>query len=648
MYAERPSSIPDERSDVATFPTTLLARLHLTYDAPASPPTTCPTVAHTYSNGPPFIIAQNLAQRADGLTAAFIGEPAVLSDDGGEVIEEIDAEDLLSLYESWGTDCFKNLRGSWGLIIADPHRNRVLIATDRMARQPLYFRVNGSVALIGSSLDSVREIAGTTDLDAQALYQYVYFHMIPAPATVVSGCHKLAPATMLEITPDAQRLRRYWNPSFNETFPDSKSTAHTGLQTHLRAAVSRCLSTHAASTPDFEVATAQRSRVDNKTGVFLSGGLDSSTVAGIYSEIQRGACKAYAIGFDVEGYDELPYARVTAAHFGLELNEYYVTPDDVVNALPTVAAAFEEPFGNSSALPTYFCARLAAADGTELLLAGDGGDELFAGNTRYAHQTLFEHYCRIPDWLRSRVIEPAAELLPDALPLVAKGRSFVHQANISLPDRLYHYGFLERNHPEDVFSTNFLHHIDKRQPLTLLRNIYQKPHNASALNRMLFLDWQITLSDNDLQKVTQACALAGITVRFPMLDEDLVEFSTTLPSAWKLPDTALTELVRKGSRLRHFYKEALAGWLPDATIRKNKHGFGLPFGLWMKNYTPLQELAYDCISALKMRGIFKHSFLDQAISLHRDGHAPYYGELIWILMSLELWLKIKRPDYHYE
>ncbi|MFA5631098.1 MAG: asparagine synthase-related protein [Porticoccaceae bacterium] len=648
MYAERPSSIPDERGDIATFPTTLLARIHLASDT-ATAPTICPTVAHTYSDGPPFIIAQNLAQRADGLTAAFIGEPAATAENPDEVAKETDADALLCLYETWGTDCLKNLTGSWALIIADPLRKRVVVATDRMARQPLYFRVDDGVALIGSSLDSVREIAGMTGLDPQALYHYLYFHMIPAPDAVVAGCHKLAPATMLEITPDAQRLRRYWNPTFSETFPGPKATAHAALRTHLRTAVARCISARVAPRTAIEATMAQSARhADQRLGVFLSGGLDSSTVAGMFSELHSGVGNAYAIGFDVEGYDELPYARVTATHFGLKLNEYYVTPDDVVNALPKVAAAFDEPFGNSSALPTYFCARLAAADGTDLLLAGDGGDELFAGNTRYAHQILFEHYRRTPGWLRSHVLEPVVDALPDALPLAGKGRSFVHQANISLPDRLYHYGFLERNPPEEVFSQAFLQQVDESQPPRLLRNIYQKSHNASALNRMLYLDWQITLSDNDLRKVTQACALAGITVRFPMLDEDLVAFSTTLPSAWKLPDTMLSKRLLKGSRLRHFYKEALAGWLPDATIRKHKHGFGLPFGLWMKNYRPLQELAYDCIVALKARAIFKPDFLEQAIALHRDGHAPYYGELIWILMSLELWLKIKLPDYHYE
>lgn len=182
--------------------------------------------------------------------------------------------------------------------------------------------------------------------------------------------------------------------------------------------------------------------------------------------------------------------------------------------------------------------------------------------------------------------------------------------------------------------------MDQTNPLTLLEEIYEAPENASVLNRLLFLDWQITLADNDLRKVDLACALAGVAVRYPMLDDDLVAFSGSIPSTWKLAASGT-----QGEGLRHFYKQAMKGWLPEETIRKTKHGFGLPFGVWMKTHKPLQELAYDNILKLKGRGIFLQQFLDQAIANHRDGHASYFGELIWVLMSLEMWLAVNEPDY---
>lgn len=576
-----------------------------------------------------FMVAQNACQRAGGLAAAVVGNPVVATDAGE--IRQIDANGLLDLYQQQGEGCLVALRGSWALVIFDPQQHCILLATDRMGRQPLYYRTGDGVVLICNSLDTLREYSGQAGPDTQALYHYIYFHMVPAPVAAAKGFHKLTPAHVLKLTPEGEKLTRYWTPTFRETPSSSLAAAHEELRQRLKTAVERCVSGDKHDGSDTRA---------GKIGAFLSGGLDSSTVAGMLSEIQGGSADAYAIGFEAEGYDEMPYARLAANHFGIRLHEHYVTPEDVVQALPQVAAAADEPFGNSSVLPAYFCARMAAEDGVEILLAGDGGDELFAGNERYAGQKIFENYRRAPRWLRSALVEPLVRTLPDSFPLIPKGRSFLRQANTLLPERLQYYSFLEQNRPADVFTQVFLEAVDQARPRQLLKDIYHHPDDATVLNRMLFLDWQITLADNDLRKVNQACAMAGVVVRYPMLDDDLVEFSTRIPSAWKLPG-----MTAKGSKLRHFYKQGLKGWLPDATINKSKHGFGLPFGVWMKNHKPLQEMAYDNILRLKKRGIFLPPFLDHAINSHREGHAAYFGELVWLLMCLEFWLAANETDY---
>lgn len=587
----------------------------------------------------PFIISQNTHQRDDGLVGSVIGEPVVVADSATGEVMPVGAKDLLDLYERHGKDCLEKLQGSWAIVIVDPRHARILLACDRMGRQPLFYRIENDTVLIGSTLNSLREFSGASQLDAQALYHYVYFHMVPAPDSVLDGFHKLGSAHALELTPEGRTLNRYWTPSFNENAHGTMAAAHEELKTRLKTAVRR-----SALGDDRGQSDTPTKAGDNvKVGAFLSGGLDSSTVAGMLSEVQQGGSDAYVIGFDAQGYDEMPFARLAAKHFGIRLHEHYVTPEDVVQALPEIAAAFDEPFGNSSVLPAYFCARMAAEDGVDILLAGDGGDELFAGNERYASQRIFERYRHAPHWLRSGLVEPLVRNLPASFPLIAKGRSFLRQANTSLPDRLQYYSFLEQNSPDDMFNPAFLKSVDQAQPLKLLNDIYHLPEEASVLNRMLFLDWQVTLADNDLRKVNQACALAGVKVRYPMLDDDLIEFSTRIPSAWKLPGNG-----SKGSQLRHFYKQALSGWLPDATINKTKQGFGLPFGVWMKTHKPLQELAYDNIIKLKTRGIFLPQFLDQAVASHREGHASYFGELIWLLMCLELWLAANEPSYHVE
>ncbi|MCP5346833.1 MAG: asparagine synthase C-terminal domain-containing protein [Gammaproteobacteria bacterium] len=581
-----------------------------------------------------FIVARDFAQNESGVTVSLIGEPYEGEDPASGDINFITAEDFLALYASRGRAGLTHLKGRWAAIIVDSQQKCVLLVTDRMGRQPLYYRISQEVLLVGSSLANLRTCAGETGLDTQALYNYIYFHMVPAPVAIIGGFQKLGAAGILELTRQGRKLSRYWIPSFKEQISGSATRAQEELRVHLKSAVQRC------TFPGPLVQNGSGGGTDVKIGAFLSGGLDSSTVAGMLSEVQEQESDAYAIGFDAEGYDEMSYARLAARYFGIRLHEHYVTPDEVVEALPEIAAASDEPFGNSSVLPAYFCARLAAEDGVDMLLAGDGGDELFAGNERYAKQRIFESYRRVPQWLRGSLIEPLVRNLPGQLPLVSKGHSFLRQANTPLPKRLQYYGFLEQNCPSDVFSPEFLRQVDQTNPLTLLEEIYEAPENASVLNRLLFLDWQITLADNDLRKVDLACALAGVAVRYPMLDDDLVAFSSSIPSTWKLAASGT-----QGEGLRHFYKQAMKGWLPEETIRKTKHGFGLPFGVWMKTHKPLQELAYDNILKLKGRGIFLQQFLDQAIANHRDGHASYFGELIWVLMSLEMWLAVNEPDY---
>ncbi|MEA3642871.1 MAG: asparagine synthase C-terminal domain-containing protein, partial [Lamprobacter sp.] len=313
---------------------------------------------------------------------------------------------------------------------------------------------------------------------------------------------------------------------------------------------------------------------------------------------------------------------------GLKAHEYYVTPEDVVEAVPLIAASYDEPFGNSSALPAYFCARLAAETGVTHLLGGDGGDELFAGNERYAKQGVFEHWNRIPGPLRKRLLEPLFTRLPRAVPLVSKARSYVEQARIPLPDRLQTYNHLHRLPLHELFETDFLEQIDTEAPWQLMRALYQRPQQASSINRMLYLDWQQTLADNDLRKVTRMCQLAGVDVVYPMLDDDVLEFSCRVPTSLKL----------RPGQLRYFYKEAVRGFLPLEIIEKKKHGFGLPFGVWMHDHQPLRELAYDSLLRLKGRGFLRSAFVDRLIQLHREEHAAYHGEMVWILMMLELWI----------
>ena len=315
---------------------------------------------------------------------------------------------------------------------------------------------------------------------------------------------------------------------------------------------------------------------------------------------------------------------------------YEVVPEDVVEAIPKIAAAYDEPFGNSSAVPTLLCARLARRHGVDHLLAGDGGDELFGGNSRYVRHKIFEAYGHAPQWLRRSILEPlAAKLDPESavLPL-RKFSSYVRQAAVPLPERFESWNLVYREGAAEVFAPEFLRSIDVHRPLRVMREVWEACTSDELLDRMLWYDWKFTLADNDIRKVSRMCELAGLHVSYPLLDEEVVDLSIRVPSSAKIA----------GAQLRTFFKDAARGFLPDETIAKTKHGFGLPFGVWLKTHGPLQELVYANLASLRERGILKPDFVDRVTEEHRSGHASYYGYAIWDMVMLEQWFETERSS----
>ena len=521
------------------------------------------------------------------------------------------AHALLAAHRSLGVDLLRAVGGRFSLFLWDGVQRSGLVACDRFGQMPVYWARGTDQALVfGPTATAVCGLLGERPgLSDQAIFNYLYFHMVPGPSTAFEGVNKMLAAHALVADEGQWRVQRYWEPDFRENADASMREASEELTGLLSSSVARL-----ASGAD--------------SGAFLSGGLDSSTVAGLLARHKPNP-KTYSIGFDADGYDEIGYARLASERFHTQFNTYYVTPDDVLAELPKIAAAYDEPFGNSSALPAYFCAKLAAGDGRTRLLAGDGGDELFAGNERYAKQEVFEHYTRLPDWTRQFVMEPLLfKLLPQSGGLLGKARSYVRQAKVPLPDRLQTYNFLNRLGARTIVTDALWDAVDESIPIQLDRELYHQPRAASRLNRMLYLDWHHTLADNDLRKVNRMCQLAGIEVEYPMLDDHLVEFSTRVSSDRKM----------KGNRLRDFYKRTFKDFLPADIIDKPKHGFGLPFGIWMAEHPGLQDLAGDNLARMRRRHYVRSEFIDEILRLHRDHHAGYYGELIWVLTMLELWL----------
>lgn len=523
-----------------------------------------------------------------------------------------DAQALAQGYRERGRALLNALDGAFALTAIRPGEREAFLAVDRFGIRPLAYTVTSSGLVFGSTLDSIcaygdREPA----LSRQAILHYLYFSTVPSPDSIYQEFFKLEPAQYVHYKNGRIDKGYYWQPCFNNTERVGREALKLELLNTLEIATRRAYGSDA--------------------GAFLSGGLDSSTVCGMLSKLRASPARSFSIGFHEQSYDEMEYARAAARHFGLEAYEYYVTPDDVRDAIPMIAKAYDEPFGNSSAIPVYYCARQASQTGNGLLLAGDGGDELFAGNERYLKQTLFNLYGCIPAIVRNTLLEPFVFSLSQASNLkpLQKLRSYISQAKIPLPERLETYNFLHRTALEDIFCVEFLDGLDREGPLTLLQEVYARPSTGGSLHRMLYLDWKFTLADNDLRKVNRMCESCGVEARYPMLDTDLVALSTRIPPRMML----------KGFKLRAFYKDALREFLPREVLTKAKHGFGLPFGHWLRTSPRLTEMVHDSMESLKKRGYIQPAYIERMLQEHSDDHASYYGTMLWMLLILELWLQ---------
>jgi len=387
---------------------------------------------------------------------------------------------IATAYIERGPDALTALAGDFALALLDLDKRQALLAIDRMGVRNLVYRVEHETVIFAANLDALAAHPLVAHrIDPQALYNYVYFHMVPGPGTIFDESRRLLAGHYALLREGKADVTRYWQMRFDESTAFDERELEDRFRSTLRAGV-------------------EARAVANACGTFLSGGTDSSTVTGMLSEVTGVPVGTYSIGFDASGYDEMDYARIAAKHFRTEHHEYYVTPADVMTAIPLLAAEYDQPFGNASAVPTYYCAKLARETGVARMLAGDGGDELFGGNERYARQYHLSLYERLPGWLRTGMIEPLVHTpAAERLSVLRKGKSYIEQASLPMPARYESYNLLERLGPGNIFDAEFLATVDRTQPLSLLAHAYDEAHASSLINRLLALDLRFTLADND-------------------------------------------------------------------------------------------------------------------------------------------------------
>jgi asparagine synthase (glutamine-hydrolysing) len=523
------------------------------------------------------------------------------------------AELLARLYQERGASFVELLDGVFSFALWDDENRRLVLGIDRLGVNSLYWCKEGDRILFASRVGAIRSTQeATAAVDPAALVQYMLFSAVPAPMAIYKGIEKLRPGFCLVYEAGQIRQTRYWDLEYSES--ENRSIAHWAREVRegMRSAVHHHLTDLAPE----------------ETGAYLSGGTDSSSVVAFMNE-RHSPVNTYSIFFAEAVYSEIGFARTTAEHFRAKHHELSLTSRDTYDAIPKIIEYYDEPFANSSAIGAYHCARMARESGVTTLLAGDGGDELFAGNERYATDKRFALYRHFPAWLRKQFIEPLAELLPQNESLLSLPRRYVRRAKIALPRRILSYHLLLSTPPEEVFEPGLLESAPPESWLNIAEEHFRSAVAEDDLNRLLYLDVKMTLADNDLRKVLGTAEMAGVRARFPLLDYKLAELSGRVPAALKM----------RGFEKRFIFKEAMEEILPRNVLYKKKHGFGVPVALWFLQDPRLESLVSDVLtdSRTRQRGYFRPAFLDHLLKLHRGKDTHFYGEILWYLVALELW-----------
>jgi asparagine synthase (glutamine-hydrolysing) len=520
---------------------------------------------------------------------------------------------LAGLYERFGNDFVIKLRGAFALVLWDWSQRQLLAATDGFGIKRLVYFESSQALLVASRIDAiVRSGEVDPDINPRAIANVLNYSANLGPETIFSGVRRLPPGTVLLGGDGGVRALRYWDMSYGQ----SQEFSEERLSQELETVVEQSVAAHCKQNSFAEI------------GAFLSGGTDSSTIVGMMRRMQRGPVKAFSIGFHEQPFNELGYAEIAARKFAADHYTYLVSPDDCLAALPSIVRSFDEPYANSSAIPTYFCAALAAGQGVRTLLAGDGGDELFAGNEWYLADKIYQVYHSAPRWLRKRLLEPLVMWLPPR-GLARRARRYIRRANLPPAERVLSHQPLLAYPAADIFQADFFLNLAEYSIVEIPSRHYWQAAARDDLDRLLYMDLKITLADNDLPKVTCMTELAGVQARFPFLDRSVAEFSGRIPARLKL----------KGSQKRYLFKRAFRELLPKEIIQKQKHGFGIPVSTWLKSHRRTREMARDTLLSTRARerGYFRREFIEELMRKHDAEDSTYYGDTLWTFLMVELW-----------
>lgn len=537
-----------------------------------------------------------------------------LIDQGHKFRSETDTEVLVHLYEEEGIDMLRRLNGMFAFALWDVRKRCLFIARDRIGKKPLYYMKQSGRLLFASELKSIVAVAkDAKEIDPIALDAYLKYQYIPHPQTIFRDVSKLPNGHYAHWSNDDFSVHRYWTPEWNE---ENDRLSYAEWSEELNSLLVD--------------AVRIRLRSEVPLGAFLSGGIDSSIVTGIMQEESAQQIRTFSIGFHDKEYDESPYAKQIAKDRGTDHHEYFVTPD-INDLLPKLVWHYDEPFADSSAIPTWYLCQMTRQEVT-VALSGDGGDEMFAGYERYQAVRLGERTRHLPGFLRSFLAGPVQRCLPNSL---RKG-SFVRRLKRFLAsldkNRLEQYAqWVTLYSPEtndQLYTDSFMEQIAGHDPLDFLRQAQGRCSHRDAITQASLIDIQTYLPCDIMTKVDIASMAHALECRAPLLDYRIAEWTAKMPIRFKV----------QGNRGKVILRDTFKRFLPENIDKRKKTGFAVPLAQWFRG--PLKELLQDVLLTPRclQRGIFQASFLKRLLDDHFHGRADNAWK-IWPLLVLELWFR---------
>ncbi len=522
-----------------------------------------------------------------------------------------DTETIVHLWEEEGERCVERLRGMFAFAIWDDRRKTLFLARDREGKKPLFFAALPDRFLFGSEIKAIlQDPEFKPEPDLEAIHYYLAYQSVPAPYCAFKGINKLPPAHTLLVKEGRLTRRRYWKLSYRDklrvTGADSPAELQSELIDRLREAV------------------RIRLMSDVPLGAFLSGGVDSSIIVALMAELMDQPVKTFSIGFTHEEYNELPYARMVAERYGTDHHEFVVTPDAQA-IFPELVWHYNEPFADSSAIPTYYVSKMAREYVT-VVLTGDGGDENFAGYPRYQNQGEHSIRRKFPSLL-SRLARP--DQLWSTFIINGDLRGAIRRLGDLDQRRLLYYLRITHFHESyqaQMYTPEFRRRLGNTATVDLLLEKYRQSDARDFLDATLDVDLNLYLPDTLMTKTDIASMANSLEVRAPMLDHHFLEFAARIPPELKLKD---------GTIGKYILKKAAEPYLPNEVIYRKKMGFGVPIDHWFRH--ELKEMAYDTLLSRRAieRGYFRREYIENLLDRHQAGETWQY--LIWNLLMLELW-----------